>query len=577
MKRLPRWMRILLVVVALVVAAGLILPYFLDVDRYRAFVATLIESKTGRKVRIGKMRARLLPSVGFVVEDFGLSNPPGFPEGEVLAAEAVRGNLAWGSLLRRDFRLSSVELVRPKLILLEDERGQTNYGPSPEVSSPAAGASRKATPGRAAEPVEVGRIELTDAEVTLGRLAPRARHARAMIPTVQASKIRAELSHIVLDPLRPKQWEADANLSGVVLELPGWKTPITFRSGRLELRNGRLESEFRLSLGKAAEFKGTLRVADIERGMTTFDLSTSQLDADQLLTSRTESPPGPAQPASRSELVAQGRVVAEHLRWQPYTASKGTAEVRIFTDRIELWPVTVELYGGTLQISARADRAQTPERFSSNVQVRNLNMGTMLAASSATRGKLSGTGELNLQLFGSLSDDWRKSLSGTGHFAVRDGRLPGVNLAGVLESVAKLAGMGGETPFSLLQGDLSVSQGRVASRQIHMDSPRGTVDLHGSCSLDGALDYDGEVVLASSTVSSGAPNPAQAIGAILGGVLKREGGRVAVPISIRGTLQDPKFYPGRGAPRMESPSPAGQAGQTQPQKGKNILDFLRRP
>ncbi len=574
MKRLPRWMRILLVVVALVVAAGLILPYFLDVDRYRTFIAASIESKTGRKVRIGKMRARLLPNAGFVVEDFGLSNPPGFPEGEVLAAEAVRGNLAWGSLLHREFRLSSVELVRPKLILLEDEHGQTNYGSSARVSSPAARANQKAAPERAAEPVEVGRIELTDAEVTLGRLGPGARHARAMIPTVQARKIRAELSHIVLDPLRPKQWEADANLSGVVLELPGWKTPLTFRSGRLELRNGRLESEFRLSLGKAGEFKGTLRVADIERGMTAFDLSTAQLDADQLLTSRTESPPGPAQPASRSELVAQGHVVAEHLRWQPYTTNKGTAEVRIFTDRIELWPVTVELYGGTLQISARADRAQTPERFSSNVQVRNLNLGAMLAASSATRGKLSGTGELNLQLFGSLSDDWRKSLSGTGHFAVRNGRLPGINLAGVLESVAKLAGMSGETPFSLLQGDLSISQGRVASRLIHMDSPRGTVDLHGSCSLDGALDYDGEVVLAPDTASSGAPNPTQAIDAILGGVLKREGGPVAVPIAIRGTLQDPKFYPGRSAPRMESPSPAGQA---QPQKGKSILDFLRRP
>ena len=105
-RRLPRWLRILLVSIALVVAAGLILPHFLDADRYRTLIATVIESKTGRKVRIGKIRARLLPSVGFVVEDFGLSNPPGFAEGDVLAVETIRGNLAWGPLLHREFRLS---------------------------------------------------------------------------------------------------------------------------------------------------------------------------------------------------------------------------------------------------------------------------------------------------------------------------------------------------------------------------------------------------------------------------------------------------------------------------------------
>ncbi len=581
MRRLPRWLRILLVAIALVVAAGLILPYFLDANRYRTLIATVIESKTGRKVRIGKIQARLLPSVGFVMEDFGLSNPPGFAEGDVLAVETIRGNLAWGPLLHREFRLSSVELVRPKFMLLEDDRGQTNYGPrdtsgpTPQANQKSAERSRSAEPS--AEVAEVDRIEMTDAEVVLARLAPRARNDRALVPSVHARKIRAELSGVVLEPLRPKQWQGEANLAGVLLELPGWKSPIGFRSGRLELRNGRIQSEFRISLGQAAEFKGTLRVADIEHGVANFELNTPQLDVDQLLALRAETSRGARAYPGRSELLAQGRLAAEQIRWQPYATSHGAAEVRVFTDRVELWPFTVELYGGTLQISARADRTQTPERFSANVQVRNLNLGTMLAASPTARGKLSGTGELNLQLFGALSDDWRKSLSGTGNFAIRDGRLPGINLAGVLESVAKLAGMGGETPFSLIQGDFTIGHGRVWSRLLHMDSPRGTVDLHGSCDLDGALDYDGQVVLVPAASATGGQSPAEAIGAILGGVLKRDVGRVTVPISIRGTLYDPKIHPGRGVPVVERPSPAPQPGQTPPQKSKSILDIFRRP
>lgn len=565
----------MLIIVALVVVTGLILPYFLDVDRYRTFIATLIEAKTGRKVRIGKIRARLLPSVGFVVKDFGLRNPPGFAEGDVLSAQTIRGNLAWGPLLHREFRLSSVELVRPKFMLVEDDRGQTNYGSPPKLGP---GVAEKAGPRLSQPPAEtagIDRVELIDAEVILARLVPKARDAGALIPTVHASKIRAELSHLVLDPLLPKQWEANANLSGVALELPGWKGPITFRSGRLQLRNGSIESEFRLSLGKAAEFTGTLRVADIEHGVAVFDLSTAQLDLDEVLTMREKTPHSPVPRPRQSELVAQGRLSAEHVRWKPYAASKATAEVRIFSDRVELWPVGVELYGGMLQISARADHTQTPERFSSNVQVRNLNMGALLAASPATHGKLSGTGEFNLQLFGSLDSDWQKSLSGTGQFAIRDGRLPGINLSGVLESAAKLAGMGGETPFSVIQGDLTIGQRRISSRQIHVDSPHGTVDLHGSCSLDGALDYDGQVVLSPGVAAPGGQGPAQAVGAILGGILRRDVQRVTVPISIRGTLQDPKFYHGHGAPRVESSSP--QPGLTPPQKDKSIFDIFRRP
>ncbi len=546
MRRIPRWLKILLIATAVVAVAGLVLPNYLDVDRYRTLIAGVIESKSGRKVTIGKIRARLLPSVGFVVEDFHLANPPGMAEGDVLSVEAIRGHLALGPLLRREYQLSSIELVRPKIVLLEDDRGQTNYGTFSKTrtaSGAASRASQKAA-GTSGAPdsanptalAQIDSIKLTDAEVILGHLPANARDARTLIPTLHAKNIRAQLSHVTLDPLQPKQWGAEARLAGIVLELSGWKAPVEFRSGSLQLRDGRMESDFRLAMGKAGELKGKLHIADIERAVANFELSAAQLDLDQLIALRTETPGGARPAQGPSELLAQGRLSAEHIRSHPYAAGNTAAEVRLFTDRLELWPVTVQLYGGILQVSARVDRRQVPERFSSNVQVRNLDVGAMLAASPATRGKLSGTGEL------------------------------------AKESLAKLTGMSGETPFSLIQGDLGIGQGRVASRQIHMDSPHGIVDMHGSCSLDGALEYDGQAV-----VNAGSPGAAGALGDILGGILQRDVGRVTVPFSIRGTLQDPKVQPGRGGPRVELSSPASQPAQTQPQKRKSIIDIFRRP
>ena len=67
LKRIPLWGRILLIVFGLILVVGLLLPYFLDADRYRSFIVTSIEGATGRKASIGKIRAKFLPSVGFVV------------------------------------------------------------------------------------------------------------------------------------------------------------------------------------------------------------------------------------------------------------------------------------------------------------------------------------------------------------------------------------------------------------------------------------------------------------------------------------------------------------------------------
>ncbi len=567
-------MRLLLIGVVLLVAAGLLLPYFLDVDRYRTLIAGIIESETGRKVTIGKIRARLLPSVGFVVQDFRLSNPPGFPPGDLLAVEAIRGKLTWGPLLRRELRLSAIELVRPKLMLLEDARGKNNY------SFPAgAGKRTKTTEAASAQGLrlsDIERIGLSEAEITIGRVAGRESVAP---PALRLRKLSLKLDHVALDPLDFKKWQGEAQLGGVLMELAAWKGPIEVRSGSLTLREGGIESEFRVALGKAADCKGSLRVADLERAVPTFELSTAQLDVDQLLAGMAAS--GPAEPhqpkAPRIELVAQGRLAAERIHWASLTGNNASAELRLFSDRVELWPLTVELYGGSLQISARADRMVTPERFSANVQVRNVDVGKLLsAASPAARGKLSGTGELTVQLFGALGVEWQKSLSGSGKFAIRDGHLPRINLTGPLGSVAKVAGLAGETPFKVIQGDLAVAQARIASRQIHLDASQITADLHGSCGLDSTLDYDGQAVVTPGAGGAGAPSPVDAIAGILGSVLKRNVNRATVPFALRGTLRDPKIEPGRSLPSIEQGVPA-QPPQAQPQKKQSIIDLFRRP
>ncbi len=586
--RLQRWMRVLIIVAVLAVGADLLLAYLVDVDRYSTLISSAIERETRRKVTIGKMSARLLPRVGFVVHNFHLGNPQGFAEGDVLTVQSIRGNLALGALLRRELSLSSIELVKPRLVLLEDEHGRTNYGAPVAKTRDWPRVPGGAEAGSGASNFRFDAVEsiaLSKAEVVLGRVAGHGAH---VAPSVEMKNLNVELKNVTLEPIQPKLWQGAANLSGVEIALPGWKKPVEVRSGKMTLRNGRLDAEFRAAMGSAADCKGTLHLADIEHGIPVFELTTAQLDMDRLLALESAETPGaagtPRTPAGRathagrSELAAQGKIAAEHLRWAALTGNNLSAEVRVFSDRLELAPVKLDLYGGTLQVSTRADRGTSAARFSSNIQVRNLDLGKLLAALDA-HGKMSGTGELELQLSGPLSPDWQRSLSGSGHFAVRDGRLPGVNLSGALQSVAQITGASRDTPFTRIAGDLTIAQGRVASKLIHVDSSRGKADLRGSTSLNGALDYEGQaVVVPGSAGGDAAASPRNAIAGLLGEVLQRNVSSMTVPFAIRGTIHNPRFEPGRALPSYTPPTKTSptQPGQPPPQK-KSILDLFKRP
>ncbi len=580
MKRLPRWLRIALLILVPILLLAWIVPYFLDVDHYRPQIIAAIEKETGRKAGIGKIRARLIPSLGFVVEDVSLGNPPGFAEGNFVSIEAMKGSLAWGPLiLQKEFQLKALELVNPKIMLLEDDRGQTNYDFS-NIPKPA-----KASAPSNFRVADVDSIRLRGVEVTMAEVAGR---RRAPVPVLKASKLNVDLSDIALDIKKIKQWRAEVDLDGAEMKLAGLKGVIEFKSGTFTLRDGKAESTYKAQLGRGTSIKGTLRVDDIEHAIAVFEASTALLDVDQLMDEKAP-PSSTPPPAGKSELVARGRISAEKIRFAPYEGTQAVAELRLFTDRIEVWPVQMGAYGGTVQVSAKVDRRQVPQRFSANIQADNVDVARLAAASPDTRGKITGTAKLALQAFGSLGSNPLNSLTGTGNFSVSNGRLPGVNLGKSIALLTKMEkimtlGQGSSVPsdisFTSIAGDIAPGGGRVASNKIHVDANLGTVDLRGSCGFDQTLDYNGQAVLAQTASSGSKDNPIGAITGVFGGVMKQTVGRAPLPFTITGTFQNPKVTPRAGIPGF----PIGgskQAAQQQPldeqpQQKKSIFDMFKK-
>jgi len=68
----------LAVLVVLVIAAAVAIPFFIPLDTYKGRIIALVKSETGRDLKIaGPVHFALFPSVALEANDVSLSNPPG--------------------------------------------------------------------------------------------------------------------------------------------------------------------------------------------------------------------------------------------------------------------------------------------------------------------------------------------------------------------------------------------------------------------------------------------------------------------------------------------------------------------
>lgn len=126
---------------------------------------------------------------------------------------------------------------------------------------------------------------------------------------------------------------------------------------------------------------------------------------------------------------------------------------------------------------------------------------------------------------------------------------------GTAKSMAEFLGIGGDTTFTAITGDVNIRNQRVASRDIHLNSPRDTADLAGSLGFDGSLDFNGQLIaqIASAQPVAAADNgntPSNTSSNTVSGMLARNGGKLTLPFALRGTLVQPELGPGHTLPNF---------------------------
>ena len=112
----------------LVVAALLIVPRFIDVQRYKPHIEKWTSEATGRPFRIGgRLQFSLFPWVGVALSDLHLGNPPGFAEKDCLSVHSFEVRMKLLPLLSRDIQVKRFVVEGPRIALEKSVAGQGNW------------------------------------------------------------------------------------------------------------------------------------------------------------------------------------------------------------------------------------------------------------------------------------------------------------------------------------------------------------------------------------------------------------------------------------------------------------------
>ena len=115
----------LLVVIALAIAA---LPFILTTDFVAEQLKTAVTKTTGRTLALnGPLKFKFWPTLMVEANDVTLSNPPAMYKGQFAAIKTLRIKVAAKPLLSRQVEILEMTLLAPRLSLVVDGKGNSNW------------------------------------------------------------------------------------------------------------------------------------------------------------------------------------------------------------------------------------------------------------------------------------------------------------------------------------------------------------------------------------------------------------------------------------------------------------------
>jgi AsmA protein len=265
MARLLKWVGILVgVLIVLIIALLLIVPRFVDINKYKPRIVSMVTKSTGRPFSIGgNIDLTLFPWAGLSLSDVHLGNAKGFKEKDFVSVEYFEVRVKLLPLIFKDFQVKRFVLKGPRIVLEKSKDGRGNWEDLAKSREQKKAEKRPAPEKAPSFPIKnlmVGEFAITSGELVW------IDHKKAT--QKRLTQVNLALDRISLD--QPIGLELSALLKGQPLEIKGKvgplgrspgkeKIPILLNTRALDAIAAKLQGFF-ADLGRQPQFTVTMEV-----------------------------------------------------------------------------------------------------------------------------------------------------------------------------------------------------------------------------------------------------------------------------------------------------------------------------
>ncbi|MGA8530377.1 MAG: AsmA family protein [Acidobacteriaceae bacterium] len=503
-----RWVRVLLAVVVLVVAAVLIVPLFVNADAFRPTLENQLSSALGRKVTLGHLSFSLW-SGSLVADNVAVADDPTFSTNPFFQAKSLRIGVETGALLfDRQVHVTKFVAESPQVQLISGKNGTWNFSSLTRGSSAAGGSS-----GSSAPQVTVGKFEISNGSVVVSSVPATGK-------PMTYSDVNVSVEHVSLTQAMPFTVSAKLPGNGSV-ELKGTAGPVNQQNAVATPLQASLTVQGfdPVAAGVLPASEGVGMVADVTAQVQSDGrtlTSTGKITATHLLLSRGGTPA--AQPVNVDYAI-------------DYALQAQTGTVKDIA--VHSGPATAHVTG-TFQTQA-AETVLNLQVSAPNMPVDAVEnllpaVGIRLPSGSQLKG---GTLSAQLAITGTTQAPEIK-----GPVDVEGTQLQGFNLAQKIGGLNIPGVSGNVTAIQTLKAEVDSTVPQTTLTNIDADVPSvGTATGQGTVTAAGALNF-ALVATLKGGVATMANTAASALGGIAGGLL-HSAVSSGVPLTITGTTANP--------------------------------------
>ena len=170
MKRLFKWLLIIGgAFLVLIIAAVIIIPQFVDINKYKPVIEQKVAEATGRSFTLGdEMDLSVFPWVGVKLTDLHLGNPDGYKQKDMVSVQNFEVRLKVMPLLSKKIEIKTFVLDGPVIYLEKLKSGKANWEGLGKTRSKKTDKKIKepsSTKGLPIEGLEVGKFSITNGQM----------------------------------------------------------------------------------------------------------------------------------------------------------------------------------------------------------------------------------------------------------------------------------------------------------------------------------------------------------------------------------------------------------------------------